>query len=88
VSDFWDSFWEGPLGLVAFVVVTLVVVVGGLGIGIRQISHHYDVANCGRFGEESGREVRFVDYTFWSWDCLTPTQDGKWISIDRLRDID
>lgn len=60
----------------------------GIGMVVRDVGHHYDVAACSSFGEQSNREVKFVDYTYWSWDCLTPTTDGKWISTSRLRDLD
>lgn len=70
-----------------FIVIAFIGVLAALPFGARQLSHHYDAAGCHRFGTESSREVRFVDYTFWSWDCLTPTSDGKWIPTDQLRDF-
>lgn len=53
----------------AFVVV-LVLVVNGF-------SRHYDRVNCTAFGQNSGRETRFVEYSYWSWACLTPTHTGR-----------
>lgn len=72
---------------VAALLVAVVLVVGGIGLVARQVTHHYDASNCRRFGQETSREVRFVEYTFWSWDCLTPSGAGQWISIDALREV-
>lgn len=80
------DFFDDHIGLM--LAALGIVCLAALILGIRGIGHHYDNKTCHRFGDESGREVRFVDYSFWTWDCLTPTSDGKWISIDRLRDID
>lgn len=71
-----------------FLSLFIVVALGLFILGIRQLSHHYDTTACNRFGEESNREVRLVDYSFWQWDCLTPSSDGKWIPTEQLRDID
>ena len=40
---------------------------------------------CYVFSKESGRETKFVEYTFWTRDCLTPVEGGKWISAFNLR---
>lgn len=71
-------------GLIVAGVVALLVVIG---IPIRQITHHYDVKSCGIFAEESGYQTKFVDYNFFSWDCLARRDDGKWVSRDNLRDM-
>lgn len=54
---------------------------------IRAIGHNVDNRNCRAFSQQTGRETKFVDYTFLTWDCITPSTDGKWISIDNLREI-
>lgn len=46
---------------------------------------HLDRASCNAFADNSGRETRFVRYTYWTWDCLTPQADGRWIPVDALR---
>ncbi len=42
---------------------------------------------CERFGQLSNRETHFVKYAFLSYDCLTPSGDGKMISTTLLREI-
>lgn len=67
--------------------VILFTVVGGLVVGIRAVSLSQDRQYCANFAQKTGRATTFVQYTDWSWDCLTPGTDGKLISIDALRDV-
>jgi hypothetical protein len=53
----------------------------GVGGGIRDYQHSQDQQACRVFQEETGHETRFVNYNFWTWDCLTPGFNGKWVSI-------
>ena len=73
---------------------TWLLIVGGAAIFVCAVvlianatEKHYDRAGCHSFADRTGRETRFVEYTYWSWDCLTPSEDGKWISVDNLRDF-
>lgn len=43
--------------------------------------------SCEVFSQQSNRETKYVEYTFWRYDCLTP-QDGGWISAYNLRGIE
>lgn len=81
-----EEGWEIARIMSAAFIGTIILMVA-IFAGHRYVEHHYSKASCNAFGLTSGREVRFVDYTFWSWDCLTPASDGKWISIDNLREI-
>jgi hypothetical protein len=72
----------------------LTIVIGGavlafclIMLGTRQVTIHYDRAACHSFATQTERQTKFVTYTYWSWDCLTPTGDGKWISTDNLREF-
>lgn len=65
----------------------LFVLVGGIFLVSRQVSHHIDHTNCVAYAQRTGRETRFVDYSFFKWDCLTPSQDGKWLPTDQLREL-
>lgn len=58
-----------------------------LCLGGRAVSHHYDAISCASFSEATGRETKFVDYNYWAWGCLTPSSDGKWISVKALREV-
>ena len=65
-----------------------VVAIAGIVVAIAIPSYYVEKNTCYSFGRNSEREVKWVMYNLVSWDCLTPTQDGKWISTDKLRDID
>lgn len=82
-SGFRDSFAY----LMLVVAGCLIAFLAALMTGIRYAQHYYDHKNCTAFSVNTGRETKFVDYTWWSWDCLTPTKDGKYIPIDQLRDL-
>lgn len=56
-----------------------------LGVGLTA-GYYHDKALCKSFGNQTNREVKFVRYTIVSWDCLTPTANGKWISTSNIRD--
>jgi hypothetical protein len=75
------------VGIIAGIFIAVVLFVGGIATVATTISKHYAEINCEQFGEQTNREVRFVKYNFWNWDCLTPSDDGKWISTDSLREI-
>ena len=75
-----DRFTMQAIAIVVFGVVLLLV-------GTRFWDHSISEDSCEAFGVASGRKTEFVDYTFWSWDCLTPTADGKKISTKALRDV-
>lgn len=65
--------------------IALFIVVGVLTT--TPISRHYDHLNCRKFGQNTGRVVKFVNYSYWSWECLTPSRDGRWIPTSQLRDV-
>ncbi len=56
-------------------------------VGLTSMGASIDSGSCQQFGVNSNRETRFVRYNYFSWDCLTPSKDGKWISAYNLRDI-
>lgn len=72
----------------AGVMLVCTLAIGLLILGAGLVGYQVEKRSCHSFGELSNREVKFVLYTPVTWDCLTPTKDGKWISTSRLRDID
>ena len=78
-----DSDLFALLVILVSVLLIITVFVGGVFRIVRPI----DKSSCHSFGEQSGREVRFVDYNLMSWDCLTLAQDGKWISAYNLINV-
>jgi hypothetical protein len=77
-----DDWVEAIIGLFAIVVICVLIV-----FGCRMVDHHYQVSVCNGFGQATGREIKFVDYTFWNYECLTPSKDGKWVTTDQLREM-
>jgi len=68
----------------------LVILVGGFILlvwVVLGLARGLDRRACINFEKFSGRETEFVIYTGFSWDCLTPTADGKMISAGALREI-
>lgn len=82
MSDFWDF-----MRFMAAVMVGVVAFVAVIVVGIRYAGHHVDTGACHTFGVQTERTVKFVDYSWWTWDCLTPAHDGKWISVENLREV-
>lgn len=62
--------------------------IGALGFAlvllVNPLQYRSDKINCYKFAQNSGRTVKFVKYSTWSWDCLTPTANGHWIPTSQL----
>lgn len=54
---------------------------------IVPINKHVDMSNCHKFGINTSRTTKFVNYNWFQWDCLTHTSTGRWIPIDQLREF-
>ena len=77
------GFWGVIAGVMAGAVLLVsLAVAGGL-----TVAYHVERSSCHAFGTQSNREVKFVRYNLVSWDCLTPTADGRWISTSNLREF-
>ena len=59
----------------------------GLGAGIRYVSIRYAKANCAEWGEQTEREVRFIQPTTWDWGCYVHTDDG-WVRREQVRKLE
>lgn len=64
-------------GIVAGVIV--------LGVAVRGFDHWATQRSCPERGEAMGMESKFVDYTFWSYECLVQLDDGRWVGVDKVR---
>lgn len=64
-----------------------VVIIGITWVGVVKANRYFGQKNCTAFATLSGRETKFVEYSYGSFDCLTPAKDGKWISASALREI-
>jgi len=77
---------EGCL-MVGIVVTGLVLFVSVIVLAVMIPMYYVDKSRCGAFGQQTNREVKFVKFNLVTWDCLTRTADGKWISTDALREF-
>lgn len=71
----------------AIMAMTVAVIMLGGGLLARQVGHHYSVLECHTWSSANGRQTKFVDYSTWSWDCLTPSGHGTWISTSNVNGI-
>ena len=78
---------DSIFGFIASVVIGAVVLTFGLAAGVTVIDKHYTKINCAAFERETGRNTRYAEYNWWSYDCLAETTDGKWLPTDNLREI-
>jgi hypothetical protein len=76
---FWDAprmvfFWTGVIVGVA------AAVFGGVIIG-RDVDHHFQEQGCRNYGEQTSREVRWVDVHYFDYGCYVEWND-TWIPRD------
>lgn len=62
----------------------LVIVFVGIFLGIAFLSQKTYDSSCTLWGEETGREVKFISNYPWYSDCLTKSGTGAWISTSRI----
>lgn len=74
--------------LKAFVVVLVIMSIplGLLVIIGTSIDKSNTRKSCDVFGVISGYETKYVEYTYWNFDCLAKTENGKWLSTSSLRE--
>lgn len=65
---------------------TIGMVCGLAAITTRQVHHHYSVESCRQFAAQAGYETRFIDLTFWDYQCLAKVGQN-WVPTDQLRGI-
>lgn len=68
--------------------VVVVAIISGMLFPIRALKHHLDVSRCDQYTETTGFETKFQDWNFFKWDCLAKTNNGRWVPIDKLREVD
>jgi len=75
-------------GIFASIIVAIALFIAIPVVIIRQIDHHFGVANCPKYGQQYNRDTKFVDYNYFNYGCLARTTDGEgWLPIDQLRDV-
>jgi hypothetical protein len=73
--------------VIVFIGLVFIVLLGSIFTGANAVTKHFTKVNCVAFSRETGRETRYAEYTYWSFDCLAKTNDGKWLPKDQLREV-
>ena len=69
------------------IVTAVCVLAGGIGItglvfGVNQIGRQVSVESCRNWGIKNDRETKWASFNLFSYECLTKSYDGKWVSTD------
>lgn len=69
------------------IAVSIIMVCSLVGMGLRTAARHLDRVDCDGYGsQEQAAPTRFVDYSYWGWDCLVWSEpDGLWIPKHNYR---
>jgi hypothetical protein len=59
--------------------------VGLLFMFFVPLGRNFSEDNCKDYAVESNFETKFVDYSYFSWDCLAKTDDGKWVPKSNIQ---
>lgn len=81
-SNTWDSvkfFGIAFAGVLAMAAIIF--------LPIRAFQHNLDTRDCAGFSQASGYATKFVDYTFFSWDCFIQTDSGNWMPLSVVREV-
>lgn len=65
-------------GIVLFVLVTV--------LSVRTVDRHYVGKNCPSRGISFSLPSKFVEYNFWSYECLVQIGD-TWVPVNQYRGI-
>lgn len=52
---------------------------------VAQMVRVYERWECEQFGKETGRQVKFYEPSWLSWECMCLGADGKWIPTKQIR---
>jgi hypothetical protein len=77
-DDWFSSIAVGVLLCVTGVCLLVVPIV-------RVIDHLHEVRKCDRYEEQTDTEVRFMDFSYWSYHCMVHTDNG-WVPVTQIRD--
>lgn len=80
------EFWVG-VGVVLGILAAAVAFFCSLAFGSNAVGKHFTKVNCVAFQQQTGRETRYAEYTYWSYDCLVKTSDDKWLPRDQIREV-
>lgn len=84
----WREGWA-LAGILALGCAAVAAILALMFSAILPLAYYSERSSCRAFGQQTGREVRFVHLVEvgvpLSWDCLVSTADGRWISRSQLR---
>lgn len=55
--------------------------------GLLSFSKSQMKQSCTAFQTTSGYETKYIEYTYFRFDCLAKQDNGKWISTESLRSV-
>jgi hypothetical protein len=73
--------------IIGISIATILIVGIAIVLPVRTVSHYYDAKYCPVKLKELGRQGKFVDYNYWDWNCLVKTDNGTYVTIDRLLNV-
>lgn len=82
----WDDLCDIAIPII-FVVASILLmafIIGAILLGIRQVDHRFTVANCPKRAQAYNRETKFVEYNFWSYECLVKAKDGTYVNVNKM----
>lgn len=81
------GFWKGDGWKMANVAMAVVLTIAWMVPAIRTIDHNRGNANCYSYGRQVGREVKYIDVSFWDYDCYVKTERG-WITRSNITEVE
>jgi hypothetical protein len=81
-----DSYDWDLVGFIGCFLAGLMLLLGILIPALTYSERAFGRTECANWGLQTGRPTKFVIYTSWSTgECLTPDNNGHWISKDLVR---
>lgn len=81
---FYDNYGLRIGAAVTLILVGILVAILVGIVGCRQLDHSMSKNSCYGWGEATGREVQFVDYHYFSYQCLVHIDDGRWVDVSNV----
>jgi hypothetical protein len=84
MSNFMEDFTDSVFGVIVATLAIIVLVFSVTFVIIRQIDHHIVSSNCPKQAVAYNRETKFVDYSYFSYECLVKSNNGTFVNINNL----
>jgi hypothetical protein len=78
----WDGDHEG-IGILSAILGGIVLIASVI-LPVNAIARHMSAEDCSNWSTANGRPTKFVSYTWWDYDCVTPDGHGHWIPTGQI----